>query len=73
MDVSEEHVTSIVSSDRYLLHTGYLLGLFYDKEDIDDMFLLRNVGWLSTYSALHPRRQKSSLCCDTAVQIDWQV
>jgi hypothetical protein len=35
---------------------GYLLGLFFDPEDRDDMFL-RNVGWLSTdYMALYPRR-----------------
>jgi hypothetical protein len=40
-----------------LLHAGFLLGLLFDPENRDDMFL-RNVGWLSTvYTALHPRRQ----------------
>jgi hypothetical protein len=35
---------------------GFLLGLFFDPEDVGDMFL-RNVGWLLTdYTALYPRR-----------------
>jgi hypothetical protein len=35
---------------------GFLLGLFFDPEDGDDMFL-RNVSWPSTdYTALYPRR-----------------
>jgi hypothetical protein len=38
-DVSEEHVTSILSSDRYLFHAVYLLGLFFDDNDIGDMSL----------------------------------
>jgi hypothetical protein len=44
----------------YLLHTGFLLCLFFDTKDGGDMFL-RNVGWLSVdYTALYPRRQNSS-------------
>jgi hypothetical protein len=44
----------------YLLHAGFLLGLFFDREDEGDMFH-RNVGWLSTdYTALYPRRYNSS-------------
>jgi hypothetical protein len=31
----------------YLLHADLFLGLFFDPEDRDDMFL-RNVDWLST-------------------------
>jgi hypothetical protein len=39
----------------YLLHANFLLGLFFDPEDQDYMFL-RNVGWLSTdYKALEDR------------------
>jgi hypothetical protein len=40
----------------YLLHTGYLLGLFFDDGDGGNMFL-QNVGWPSTdYMVLCPRR-----------------
>jgi hypothetical protein len=39
----------------YLLHAGFLHGVFCDPEYGSDMFL-RNVGWLSTdYTALCPR------------------
>jgi hypothetical protein len=38
----------------------YLLGLFFDPEDGDNIFL-QNVGRLSTnYTVLYPRRQNSS-------------
>jgi hypothetical protein len=44
----------------YLLHAGFLLGLFIDPEYGGDM-LLRNVGWLSTdYAVLYPKRYNSS-------------
>jgi hypothetical protein len=44
------------SSAWYLLHTGFLRGLFFDPEDGGDMYL-RNVGGISTgYAALYPRR-----------------
>jgi hypothetical protein len=44
----------------YVLHAGFLLGLFFDPENRGDMFL-RNVCWLSTdYMALYPRRQNDS-------------
>jgi hypothetical protein len=33
-------------SSHYLLHAGFLLGLFFNSEDGDDMFL-QNVGLLS--------------------------
>jgi hypothetical protein len=37
-------------------NASFLLGLFFDPEDVSDMFL-RNVGRLSTgYKALNPRR-----------------
>jgi hypothetical protein len=40
---------------------GFMLGLFFCPADGHDMFL-RNVCWLSTgYTALYPRRQKSSI------------
>jgi hypothetical protein len=43
-------------------HAGPLLGLFFDPEDGDDMFL-RNVCWISTdYTASYPRRYNSSYC-----------
>jgi hypothetical protein len=43
-----------------LFHASLLLGLFFDPEDGDDIFL-RNVGWLSTdYTALYHRRQNFS-------------
>jgi hypothetical protein len=41
----------------YLLHAGFLLGLYFDPENGGNMFL-RNVGCLSTdCTALYPRRQ----------------
>jgi hypothetical protein len=41
----------------YLFHSTFLLALFFNPEDGDDMFL-QNVGWLSTaYMVLYPRRQ----------------
>jgi hypothetical protein len=39
-DVSEKRVASII---RYLLHAGFLLGLFFDPENGGDMYF-RNVG-----------------------------
>jgi hypothetical protein len=45
----EEHITSIFEADGDggdLLHAGFLLGLFFNPEDGDDMFH-RNVGQLS--------------------------
>jgi hypothetical protein len=43
-----------------LLHVDFLLGLLFNPEDVGDMFL-RNVGCLSPdYTALYPKRQKSS-------------
>jgi hypothetical protein len=43
-----------------LLHAAFLLGLFFSHEDGGDMFLC-NVGGFSTgYTALYPRRYKSS-------------
>jgi hypothetical protein len=38
----------------YQLQAGFLLGLFFNPEDGDEIFL-RNVGWLSTdYTKLMP-------------------
>lgn len=49
------------TSTCYLLHAGFLLGLFFDTENGDEIFL-RNVGWLLTdYTALCPRRYVQSL------------
>lgn len=33
------------SSDCYLIHTNFLLGLFFDPEDLGDISL-RNINWL---------------------------
>jgi hypothetical protein len=42
------------------IHAGSLLDLYFHPEDGDDMSLW-NVGWLSAeYTALYPRRQRSS-------------
>jgi hypothetical protein len=38
----------------YLLHAGFLLGLFFDPEDGGDTFLRND------YMALYPRRQNFS-------------
>jgi hypothetical protein len=39
-----------------LLHVDFFLGLFFEPEDVADMFL-QNIGWFSTdYTALYPRR-----------------
>jgi hypothetical protein len=43
----------------YLLHAGFLLGIFFDPEDGCAMFL-SNTDQLSTdYTVLYPRRQNS--------------
>jgi hypothetical protein len=39
----------------HLLLTGFLLGLLFDPEDGDDMFL-RRVGIFPNYAALRPQR-----------------
>jgi hypothetical protein len=50
----------LIETACYLLHDGFLLGLFFEPEGGGDM-LLQNVSWLSTdYTALHPRGQNSS-------------
>jgi hypothetical protein len=55
-DISVEAIVSAVC----LLITRLFLGLLFDLEHADDMFL-RNVGWFSiNYIALYPRRHKSS-------------
>jgi hypothetical protein len=47
-------------SSRYLSQAGFLLGIFFDSEDGEDIFLW-NVGFLPTdYIALYPRTQNSS-------------
>jgi hypothetical protein len=44
----------------YLLHAGFLLSLFFDHEDVGDMFR-RNFGWLSKgYTVTYPRRENFS-------------
>jgi hypothetical protein len=48
----------------YLLHAGFLLGLFFDREDGGNMFL-QNAGWhLVDYTVLCARRQifQEALC-----------
>jgi hypothetical protein len=56
-DVSEENVASSLRCACYLLHSGFLYGLFFDPEGGGSM-LLRNVSWLPTdHTALYPRRQ----------------
>jgi hypothetical protein len=55
----------------YLTHAGFLLGLFFYTENGGDMFL-RNIGWLSTdYTALYPRRYKSS-CLKVFVMVEYK-
>jgi hypothetical protein len=59
--VSEEHVAPIFRIEEwakqspacYLFHASFLLDLFFNPEDGDDMFLW-NVGWLSTNSSQPP-------------------
>jgi hypothetical protein len=42
-----------------MLHDGFLLGLFFDPEDGDNIFP-QKTGWLSTdYTVLYPREQNS--------------
>jgi hypothetical protein len=40
----------------YLLHTIFLVGLFFDPEDGGDMFIRLSIN----YTVLYPRRQNSS-------------
>jgi hypothetical protein len=41
----------------YMLHAGFLLGLFFHPEDGGNL-LLQNIGWLSVdYMELCPKRQ----------------
>jgi hypothetical protein len=43
----------------YVLHIGFLLGLFLHPEDRGEMFL-QNTGWLSTdYIVLYSKKQDS--------------
>jgi hypothetical protein len=42
-EIRRRILSSVLSSDCYLLHAGFLLGLFSDSEDEGDMFL-RSVG-----------------------------
>jgi hypothetical protein len=39
IDVSEEHITSIFSSDFHLVHGGFLLDLFLNTDDEGEVFL----------------------------------
>jgi hypothetical protein len=67
VDVSEEHIVSIFLVEELAelpswmqvarnFHASFLLGLFLDQEDGDDMSF-RNVSWLSTdHTALYPGR-----------------
>jgi hypothetical protein len=43
-------VTNQHNSACYLLHASFLLDLFFDLDDVSDMFL-RNIGWL--FNGLH--------------------
>jgi hypothetical protein len=53
---------------KYLLHAGFLHGIFFDPKDGGDMFL-QNVNWLSKhYTLLYPRRQ---LFITTAVRTSY--
>jgi hypothetical protein len=44
----------------YLLHAGFLFGLFFDPEDGGDMFLRNVVRFSTNYAASTPRRYSSS-------------
>jgi hypothetical protein len=53
---SEDRLLLGSSSVCYLVHTGFLLGFFFDLQDDVDVFL-RNVGLLSMdYTTLYRRR-----------------
>jgi hypothetical protein len=48
------HLLSLLAT---CFEAGFSLGLFFDSEEVIDMFF-RNMCWLSTdYKALYPRRQ----------------
>jgi hypothetical protein len=58
-------MTSKLGSACRWLHAGFLVGFFFNPENGGDMFL-RNVSRFSTnYTALYPRRQKSSISVKT--------
>jgi hypothetical protein len=58
---------NLLCSDYYLLHADFLLGLFFDPEDRDSMFL-RNINWLS--NGLHGViSQKIELSMTTGMRI----
>jgi hypothetical protein len=51
----------------HLLHADFLLGLFFDRDDGDYMFLW-NISWLSMdYTVLYPTWQNSSSLINTTI------
>jgi hypothetical protein len=58
--VSEEEFAIIFRVVCYHLHAGFLLGILFDPEDGDDMFLRIFSSMSTNYMVLYPRRQNWS-------------
>jgi hypothetical protein len=59
--ITQERNQHKVGINCCLLHVGFFVGLFFKPEEVSNIFL-QNVGSFSVeYTALHPRRQNSSL------------
>jgi hypothetical protein len=56
---------------RHLLHADFLLGSFFNPEDVEYIFLRKFCRFLTNYTALYPRKQNSAglptLSWDTAI------
>jgi hypothetical protein len=68
LGVEEEATPSQPHSACCLLHAGFLLDLLFNPEDESEIFLW-NTCWLSPdYTALYPKRQKSSQLWESQIQ-----
>jgi hypothetical protein len=67
-DVSEEH-----GSACYLSHVGFLLGLFFNHEDREDMFLRTTRRYIPENRTLHKHHCENLKSCKDTMFETWTV